>query len=118
MRNETLIVLIQALHTAIFFVVAAMILYVLYCGLVGRGSRRLIRVAVLFPILIGVLWWLNGKECILSTAIYALSGDRATPDIFLPVWIAQWIMTGSTLLLAVAGAIALARTLTGTWRTR
>lgn len=119
MTSEVLVFLIKALHTAIFFVVSALIVYALRCALIGRASRRLLLVSILFPTLIGVLWLLNGRECILSTAIYALSnGDRTTPDIFLPVWMAEWIMTGSTLLLAVATSGVLWRSLTGNWRPR
>jgi hypothetical protein len=117
MLNAFLISLIKALHTAVFFVVAGCIVYALRSGLSGRGSRPLLLGCLLFPTLIGALWLLNGKECILSTAIYALAGgDRSTPDIYLPVWLAEWIMTGSTLLLVVAAALVLGRALSRTIR--
>jgi hypothetical protein len=69
------------------------------------------------PTAIGVLWWLNGRECVLSSMIYRLAGgDRTTPDIFLPDCFARWIMTGSTALLAVAVGLVVWRQLAHRWR--
>ncbi len=119
MTGEAAIFLIKALHTAVFFFASGCVLYALRCGIVGRASRRLLISAIALPTAIGILWWLNGRECVLSSMIYRLSGgDRTQPDIFLPGWFARWIMTGSTSLLVVAVGLVLWRQLTHTWKPR
>jgi hypothetical protein len=116
MTATTAIALIKALHTAVFLVASACILYALRCGLVGRPSRGFLW-AIAIPSLIGVLWWLNGHECVLSSLIYRLAdGDHAQPDIFLPDWIARRIMPVSTALLGAAVALVLWRQLARRWR--
>jgi hypothetical protein len=117
MNAEFAIFLIKALHTAVFFVASGCVLYALCCGIVGRASRKLLITSLALPTAIGVLWWLNGRECVLSSMIYRLAGgDRTTPDIFLPDWFARWIMTGSTALLAVAVGLVVWRQLAHGWR--
>jgi hypothetical protein len=119
MSAEAAIFLIKALHTAVFFVASGCVLYALRCGIAGRASRRLLIAAIAVPTGIGILWWLNGRECVLSSMIYRLAGgDRSTPDIFLPDWFARWIMTGSTSLLVVAISLVAWRQLTRRWRPR
>jgi hypothetical protein len=119
MTAENAIFLIRLLHTAVFFLASGCVLYALRCGLVGRASRGLLISAIMAPTAIGILWWLNGRECVLSSMIYRLSGgDRTTPDIFLPDWFARWIMAGSTSLLIIAAGLVLWRQLTGGWRPR
>lgn len=117
MTSATAVVLIKALHTAVFVGASGCILYVVYCAVVGRARRWRLRAAIAFPVAIGVAWWLNGRECLLSTVIYRLSGgDRAAPDIYLPDEIARNIMPVSTAILALAAAGVLWRTLTRRWR--
>jgi hypothetical protein len=119
MTAATAIFLIRLVHTAVFFVASGCVLYGLRCGLVGRASRRGLLGSIAVPCAIGILWWLNGRECLLSSMIYRLSGgDRTQPDIFLPDWFARWIMTGSTALLAAAGGLVVWRQLTHRWRPR
>ncbi len=119
MPAETAIVLIKLLHTAVFFVASACVLYALRCGIVGRAWRGLLYAAIGVPTGIGILWWLNGRECLLSSMIYRLSGgDHTQPDIFLPDWFAHWIMAGSTSLLLVAVGLVLWRQLAHKWRPR
>jgi hypothetical protein len=117
MTAETTIVLIKGLHTAVFFVASGCVLYALRCGIVGRASRGLLIPAIAAPTVIAVLWWLNGRECVLSSLIYRLSGGgRTQPDIFLPDWFARWIITGTTSLLAVAAALVMWRQLAHAWK--
>jgi hypothetical protein len=117
MQSETLIFLIKALHTAVFFVVSVLVLYVLRCGIVGRASRRLLYVSIVVPTMIGTLWWVNGRECVLSSVIYRLAnGNRSQADIFLPDWFARWIMFGTTVVLVVAIGLVLWRQFSHTWR--
>jgi hypothetical protein len=119
MTPEAAIFLIKALHTAIFFFVSGCVLYALGCGIVGRASRGLLLLAIAVPTMIGVLWRLNGGECLLSSIIYRLSGgDRTQPDIFLPDWFARWIMIGTTSVLVIAVGLVLWRQLTQRWQPR
>jgi hypothetical protein len=115
--NEVLVFLIKALHTAVFVFASACILYVLRCGIVGRASPRMLVASIAVPSIAGILWWLNHHECILTSAIYKLSGgDRSQPDIFLPDWISRRIMLGSTLVLGPALCLVLWRQLMHKWR--
>jgi hypothetical protein len=119
MSAEAAIFLIKALHTAVFLVASGCILYALGCGIAGRASPGRLVASIAIPSMIGVLWWLNGRECLLSTMIYRLSaGDRTQPDIFLPDWAASRIMPVSTVLLAIAIALILWRQFMHRWRKR
>jgi hypothetical protein len=42
-------------------------------------------------------------------------GDHSVDDTYLPNWFSRWIMTGSTLVMIVAGCLVLWRTLTHRW---
>jgi len=117
MSAEAGIFIIKALHTAVFVFASACILYALGCGIVGRASRGRLVAAIAVPSVIGILWWLNGRECLLSSMIYRLSaGDRTRPDIFLPDWVASRIMPVSTVLLVAAIGLVLWRQFTHRWR--
>lgn len=119
MNADAAIFAIKTLHTAIFLFMSGCILYALWCGTTGRASRRLLPAAILLPSLVGVLWWLNGHECLLSSLIYRLAGgDRSQADIFLPDWIGRWIMPVSTSLLALAIVLIGWRQLAHRWRPR
>ncbi len=119
MSSETAIFLIKALHTAVFLFMSACILYVLRCGIVGSARRITLPLAIALPSGVGGLWWLNGRECLLSSAIYRLAGgDHSRPDIFLPDWIADRIMPVSTPLLAIGIGLVLWRKWTNNWRSR
>jgi hypothetical protein len=119
MTAEAAIFLLKVLHTAVFFLASGCVLYALRCGIVGRASCRLLLLAIAVPTAIGILWWLNGRECLLSSMIYRLAGgDRTIADIFLPEWFARWIMAGSTSLLVVAVGLVPWRQLTQGWRAR
>jgi hypothetical protein len=119
MSAEAAIFLVKAFHTAVFLFASSCILYALRCGILGRASRRLLLAAIAVPSIIGILWWLNGRECLLSSIIYRLSGgDRTQADIFLPDWAASRIMPVSTPLLAAAIGLVLWRQFTHRWRPR
>lgn len=119
MTAATAIVLIKALHTAVFLFASGCILYALGCGVSGRASRLWLRGAIAVPTAIGIMWRLNGSECLLSSLIYRLAdGNRALSDIFLPDAVASRIMPVSTSLLALAVALALWRSLTRRWKPR
>jgi hypothetical protein len=83
MTNETIVVIIKLLHTVIFLFVSGCILYVLVCAISGRTSPKLMNAAAIVPTVIGILWLLNGHECLLASVVYRLSGgDRSIADIF------------------------------------
>lgn len=117
MNAATIIVLIKTLHTVVFLFASACILYALVCGITGRTSRIWLRVAIAVPTAIGILWWLNGRECLLSSMIYRLAdGDRTLSDIYLPDTAAQMIMPISTFLLVLAVLLVLWRVFTRRWK--
>ncbi len=119
MTAEAAIFLVKTFHTAVFLFASGCILYALRCGIVGRASPGLLLAAITVPSIIGVLWWLNGQECLLSSIIYRLSGgDRTQADIFLPDWVASRIMPVSTPLFAAAFGLVLWRQFTHRWRPR
>ena len=110
MTVEAAIFTVKALHTAVFLVASACILYVLWSGLTGRIVCGPLYAAIAVPTIIGILWWLNGRECLLSSVIYRLAGGDHTPsDIFLPNWMSSRIMQVSTPVFAVAIGLVLWR---------
>jgi len=117
--NEAIIALVKTLHTAVFVLASGCIVYVLVSGAVGRTHRLLLYAAFLIPVAIGAAWFINGRECLLSSVIYRLSdGDHAVADIYLPDAVARRIMPVSTALLALGGGMAVWRTITRRWRPR
>jgi hypothetical protein len=72
MTNETTIVLVKLLHTAIFLFVSLCILYVLVCAVTGRTSPKLMSAAAIIPTVVGTLWILKGHECLLAGVVYRL----------------------------------------------
>jgi hypothetical protein len=117
MTNDALIFLVEALHTAVFGFASACVVYGLRCGVTGRASAWLLRSCIAIPTGVGLLWLLNGHECVLSSVIYRLSGgDRAVPDILLPTCFARWIMTGATPVLCFGVALVLWREIAQEWR--
>jgi hypothetical protein len=117
MANETMIAVVRLLHTAIFLFVSGCILYVLVCAIIGRTSAKLINAAAIIATVVGISWLLNGHECPLASVVYRLSGgDHSVADIYFPGWFSRWIMTGSTLVMIVAGFLVLWRTLTHRWQ--
>lgn len=116
MQADMLIVLLQVLHTAFFVVVSWLVLYVLRCGILGRASPRLLRVAIIVPTAVGVAWWLNGHECLFATVIYRLAdGDRTQADILCPDWFAVRIMPVSSIVMLTGLVLVTWRTLNHRW---
>ena len=110
MTAEAAISFVRVFHLGVFFFVSSCILYVLYCGAFGGGSKWLLRICIAIPTTVGVVWRLNGGECPLASLVYRLAGgDKTTSDILLPLWFSRWIMTGSTIVLAVGIVLVLWR---------
>jgi hypothetical protein len=82
---------IKLVHTLVFLVVSACILYIVYCGITGK-LNRLLWAALGLVLLIGILYAVNGFECPLTTIVQHLAGRRDVADIFFPDWFANKIM--------------------------
>jgi hypothetical protein len=91
---------IKLLHTLIFLFVSCCILYVVYCGVVGKTNRYL-WTPIGIVLAIGVICAANGFECPLATLVHRLAGRRDIPDIFFPDWFANKIMPVSTVVYLI-----------------
>jgi hypothetical protein len=96
-------------HTLIFFFASGCILYVVYCGIVGKTNRYL-WVSIGIVSAIGVTYAVNGFECPLATLVHRLAGRRDVSDIFFPDWFANEIMPVSTVIYLM-GAMLVSRNL-------
>jgi hypothetical protein len=97
----------KLVHTLIFFFASGCIVYVVYCGIVGKSNRYLIAsLGIVFAI--GVIYAINGFECPLATIVHQLAGRRDVPDIFFPDWFANEIMPVSTVIYLI-GVVLVAR---------
>jgi hypothetical protein len=95
---------IRLVHTLIFFFVSICILYIVYCGAVGKINTYL-WLALGFVFLIGLIYAGNGLECPLATLVHQLAGRRDVADIFFPDWFANKIMPVSTGVYVVGAAL-------------
>lgn len=84
-----MLVLVKLLHTAVWAVMAAAVLYVVYCGLAGGGGA-LLAVCVGLVLLETAVLLFNKWRCPLTdvAARYAAPG-RDNFDIYLPEWLAR-----------------------------
>ena len=80
---------IKALHTAIYAVMVAAILYILYCGITGT-LNPLLAVSVGLVALEGAVFFGNGRKCPL-TALAKQYGDPKgyVGDLFCPEWLSS-----------------------------
>ena len=88
---------VKLVHTLIFFFASGCILYVVYCGVVGKTNRYL-WAALGIVLAIGIIYAANGFECPVATLVHRLAGRRDVPDIFFPDWFARNIMSVSTVI--------------------
>lgn len=87
-------------HTLVFVFASSCILYIVYCGIVGKTSRYLI-VSLSIVLAIGVVYAINGFECPLATIVHKLAGRRDVADIFFPDWFANQIMPVSAVVYII-----------------
>jgi hypothetical protein len=105
------ITLIKLIHTLIFFVLSACVLYILYCGIRNQYSRWTTLALGLIAIE-GVLLALNGWQCPLTTLAENLGASQGSvADIFLPRFVADHIFGLCTPLFIFSTALLLARRL-------
>ncbi len=96
-------------HTLIFFFASGCIVYVVYCGVVGKTNHYLLAsIGIVFAI--GAIYAANGFECPLATLVHRLVGRRDVPDIFFPDWFANKIMPVSTVVYVI-GVVLVSRSL-------
>jgi hypothetical protein len=87
-------------HTLIFFFASGCIVYIVYCGIVGKTNRYLwASMGIVF--VIGLIYSVNGFECPMATLVYRLAGRRDVSDIFFPDWFARNIMPVSTVIYVI-----------------
>jgi hypothetical protein len=92
-HNRTMLLGIKTLHTVIFLVMSAAILYILYSGLTRRYDGWLV-VALAAVILECVVFLANNRRCPLTKWAREYgdaSGNDWIADIFLPAWFAPKI---------------------------
>jgi len=94
------IYLTKLTHTLIFVFVSGCIVYVVYCGVVGKTNRYL-WASIGIVLAIGITYAANGFECPLATLVHQLAGRHNVPDIFFPDWFANKIMPVSTIIYLI-----------------
>ena len=105
---------VKALHTAIYAVMVAAILYVVYCGVTGT-LNVLLAVSIGLVSLEAAVFLGNGRKCPL-TALAKQYGDPKgyVGDIFLPEWLARRTFAIFTSLF-VLGLLLVALRLLSAW---
>ena len=83
MPAETQLLVLRAVHTAVFALEVAAILYMIRRGLRGPPDLRCL-LAVLLTAGTGLGLWLNDGDCIFHTWAVQVSGDAEVSDILLP----------------------------------
>jgi hypothetical protein len=107
-----LILAIKLFHTLVFFFLSACILYILYCGIANRYSRKT-TAAIVLIVFEGIVLVLNGWQCPLTSLAQSLGA--AQPDVaslFLPRWLADHIFGICTPLFLASSALLLIRRMT------
>jgi hypothetical protein len=102
---------IKLIHTVIFFVMTASILYLLYSGVMNRGTRWTV-LAVILIFVEGIALLLNDWKCPLTTWAENLGAvNGSVSDIFLPHWLADHLFSICTPLFAVGFIMLIIRRL-------
>lgn len=98
---------VKLVHTAIFVVLSACVLFVLASG-VGDRITPWTWGAIAVIVVEGVVLWVNGGKCPLTAVAERLgAANGSVSDIFLPKWFADRIFPiCGTLFLVGCGAIA------------
>ena len=87
-RRERMLV-VKAVHTVIWMIVEAAMIYILGAGLAERSDRRVV-VAGLVVAAEGTVFLANGARCPLTGVAESLGAERGSvTDIFLPAWFAR-----------------------------
>lgn len=103
-QSRSTILRIKVLHSIIFWVLSACVVYALYSGIAGRITRWT-WVAVILGLVEGIVLAAFGWKCPLRIAAERLGAENgAVTDIFLPRWFAMRIfpICGTTFAIACA----------------
>lgn len=100
MSVETQLFILRSVHTAIFVIEVAAILYMIWRGLRGPLDRWC-GYAVLLTAGTGLALVLNGGECIFQTWAEQISGQEIVSDIYVPVAVARLIVPVSLPFVAL-----------------
>lgn len=106
-----MLTVIKLVHTAIFFLLAACVLYILFCALSNRYSRRTsLAIALIF--IEGIVLVLNDWECPLTTLAQRVGAAQGgVADIFLPRILADHLFEICTPLFVCSTLLLLIRRL-------
>lgn len=108
-RNLILLVIVQTVHTLIFFGLSASTFYVCYCAIVNRVNRWT-KLAIGSVLIEGIILIAYGWRCPLRIWAEALGAERGSvTDIFLPRWLADRIFAIYTPLFLVGTLVLAAR---------
>ena len=84
-----LLFLIKAVHTVLFLLITACMLYLLYGGIANRLSRWTLA-ALALVVVHGIVLILSGWTCPLTLWAHRLgAANGGVSDIFLPLWLAD-----------------------------
>lgn len=109
MDNNAKLFFIKLLHTAIWCVLAAAVLYVLYAGLFDRVNA-LVWVSIGLVLMEGIILLICKWRCPLTLLGYKYTDDPAVGfDIFLPAWLAKHNKTIFTALFSIGLVLVLWR---------
>jgi len=104
---------IKSIHSLIFFVISACLIYVLYCGITKTYNLMLV-LAISAIIFEGVALLLNQGRCPLTTFTERQGAEKGSvTDIFLPAWMARNTFRISTVLFTTGIVLLAFRYFTG-----
>ena len=99
--HSTRITVLKVIHSVIFWIMVACLLYILYSAIVGRYDWTL-GGAVGFILVEGLALAINRFRCPLTTLAERWGADHgAITDIFLPAWLARNTFKISTIVFIV-----------------
>src|SRR3989304_5866388 len=101
MNNSQKIIALKVVHSVIYWIMVACLLYILY-GAIARRYDWTLAVAVGFILLEGLALAVNRFRCPLTTLAERWGSDHgAITDIFLPGWLARTPFKISTIVFIV-----------------
>lgn len=90
MDNKAKLILVKSLHSAVWAVMAAASLYILYSGVAGSGGK-LLRISVGLLVAESIVLAFNGWVCPLTPIAMRYTDERAENfDIYLPRLVAKY----------------------------
>jgi hypothetical protein len=98
---STRITILKVVHSVIFWIMVACLLYILYCAIARRYDWTLVA-AVGFILVEGLALAVNRFRCPLTTLAERWgAGHGAVTDLFLPGWLARNTFKLSTVLFII-----------------